>query len=300
MRCVSQCPSSTFGNNQNWTCIDNCPPTVFGYKLDLANLCIEYCPSPFFAFVTTRTCVGDCGAGFFGDPVTRICTACPDTCPTCSALTQCLTCSPNMFLAFGSCFTTCPSGIYANNASMSCVYAVGCPAGTYANNDTSSCSTVCPSKQFADVSTKMCQLCPYTCDSCTSTKVCQTCITSAAYSNVTKLCYAFCSPSEIYSYNGTCYEICPNTTYLDFTNINCQACNSICATCSLTATNCTSCSSTYLYNLTCISQCPSGFYGSNNACIICTPDVKSCKTPLTFSVSTSTVNYQTVLFMKFS
>jgi proprotein convertase subtilisin/kexin type 5 len=194
LRCVSQCPPTTFGNNQNWTCISNCPPNVFGYRLDLARLCIEECPSPYFAFVDTRTCVLDCGAGFFGNSVTRICTPCPSTCPTCISLTECLTCDASLYLAFGGCFVTCPRGIYANNGSMSCVYAVGCPAGTYGNNDTSSCSATCPTKQYADLRTKMCQLCPYTCASCTSPESCQSCINTAVYSNVTNKCYAFCSP----------------------------------------------------------------------------------------------------------
>lgn len=146
----------------------------------------------------------------------------------------------------------------------------------------------------------MCTNCPQTCQSCQSTSVCLTCITNAAFSNQTKQCYLFCNPSAIYSYNGTCFSSCPNGTYLDYTNINCQACNSICSTCSFSATNCTSCSSKYLYNFTCLSQCPTNMYGSNGTCLVCTSSVTSCSKPLTFSVTTSTENYQTVVYLTFN
>jgi hypothetical protein len=258
------------------------------------------CPSPYFAYVANRTCVTDCLAGYFGDSATRICSACPSVCPTCISLSQCLTCQSTLYLAFGTCVDTCPGGIYASNSTMSCVYAVSCPSGMFGNNDTSSCSVNCPNKQYADLSTKLCQLCPYTCASCTSSTVCQTCIANAIFSNITKQCYAFCSPTNIYNFNGTCFSSCPNGSYLDYTNINCQACNAICNTCSLSATNCTSCSATYLFNLTCIGKCPSNYYGANNTCLPCTPSVSSCSSPLTFTVTTTTENYQTVIIMKFN
>jgi proprotein convertase subtilisin/kexin type 5 len=103
MRCVTQCPSGSYGNNQNWTCIGNCPAEVFGYKLDLANLCVEECPPPYFAFVSTRNCVTNCGAGLFGDTATRTCKDCDPKCPTCLSLSECLTCTSGLYLSFGVC-----------------------------------------------------------------------------------------------------------------------------------------------------------------------------------------------------
>ena len=162
-KCVSTCPTNSFGNSVNWTCITSCPPSVFGYQLDLGNLCIPECPAPYFPFTTSRKCVTDCGAGYFGSTSTRICSSCPSTCPTCVSLSQCLSCNVSLYLSFGVCTDKCPDGVYANNASMTCVYAISCPSGTFGNNQTASCSATCPVKQFADATTKMCKNCPQTC-----------------------------------------------------------------------------------------------------------------------------------------
>jgi hypothetical protein len=70
--------------------------------------------------------------------------------------------------------------------------------------------------------------------------------------------------------------------------VKCQACNSICLTCQITSTNCTACSSGFLFNSTCRSQCPNGYYASNKTCQVCTASVKSCSNPLSFKVTSTT------------
>ena len=298
--CVASCPGFTYGNDQNWTCISNCPAAVFGYMLSLDNLCVEQCPSPFFASVPIRTCVTNCGAGMFGDVATRICAICPLNCPTCLSLSQCLSCQNNLYLSFGSCVSQCPAGTYSNNISITCVYASSCPAGYYGNNVSSSCSVACPQKEYASTTSKLCEACPHYCSSCINLTVCTNCITNAIFSNITSQCYGYCSPTLPFSFNGTCYSQCPNNSYLDFTNINCQACNSICLTCQITSTNCTACSSSFLFNATCLSQCPKGYYANNQSCLICTSNVPSCSSPLTFNVTTTTENYQNVVYIQFN
>lgn len=227
----------------------------------MSNLCVEECPSPYFAFESTRTCLTNCGAGLFGDSATRVCRDCPSDCPTCESFTNCLSCKPNLYLAFGTCVSACPKGVYANLNSLSCVYAISCPGGTFGNNDTHSCSSNCPTKQYANASTRVCEHCPETCESCSSTSVCLTCVPAAVFSSVTTQCYWKCSPDDIFFYNNTCKSTCPDGSYLDYTNVNCQACNSLCKTCSFSATNCTSCATGFLLNQTCASQCPKNFYG---------------------------------------
>lgn len=290
-KCVSQCPVSYYGNDQNWTCISSCPPAVVGYKLDISNLCIKQCPSPYFAMVSIRTCVINCGAGLFGDSATRICMNCPSACPTCLSLTQCLSCTANLYLSFGVCLQICPSGTYSNTQANSCVYATSCPVGTFGNNNSKSCNTTCPIKQFANATIKACDHCPQTCESCLNTSYCLTCISTAAYSSLNNQCYSYCNVTNnltIYSFNGSCFSSCPVGTYLDYTGVNCQTCNSICLQCSNVATNCTSCSASYFFNQSCISQCPSGYYGSNHTCQVCTPSISSCSNPLTFKVTSTT------------
>lgn len=120
------------------------------------------------------------------------------------------------------------------------------------------------------------------------------------YSNVTAKCYAFCDPILQLSFNGQCYSTCPDGSYLDFTNVYCQVCNSICKTCFGSATNCTACEGAYLYNNTCLSSCPSNHYNLNNTCEVCTSSVPSCSKPLTFETVTRTENYQSVIYLKFN
>lgn len=250
--------------------------------------------------VSLRSCVITCGAGLYGDSATRICNNCPADCPTCVSPTQCQSCSATLYLSFGACLPTCPNLTYANNASRTCVFAISCPPGLYGNGETQSCSSICPVKQYANNLSKLCLDCPQTCASCSSPEICLTCVTNAAFSNVTKQCYQFCSPTNPYKYNLTCFLTCPNNTYLDFTNVNCQACNSICKTCSLIATNCTSCTTGYLTNFTCIEKCPAGFYGLNQSCLICTSNVSACSNPLKFTVKSTSENFQNVVYIQFN
>lgn len=183
---------------------------------------------------------------------------------------------------------------------MTCVFAISCPAGSFGNSDSKSCSTTCPSKQFPDTATKTCLACPGTCSSCTNFAVCTACEANAAFSNVTSQCYAYCSPSLQYSFNGKCFSSCPDGSYQDYTNVYCQTCNSNCKTCQVSATKCSSCDTTYLYNSSCVVKCPSSYYSNSGVCLPCTPNVSSCSQPLTFETKTTTENYQSVIYIKFN
>ena len=74
----------------------------------------------------------------------------------------------------------------------------------------------------------------------------------------------------------TCYKTCPNDTYGDnnygFGPNTCLPCLAECATCTGNPWPCLSCDLTYyLYNGTCSSTCPTGFfpYDPTNKCIDC-------------------------------
>lgn len=59
--------------------------------------------------------------------------------------------------------------------------------------------------------------------------------------------------------------------------VTCNNCSSICATCSLTASNCTRCVGAFLYNYNCVSKCPNNFYANTNLiCIPCTSTTPEC------------------------
>lgn len=84
--------------------------------------------------------------------------------------------------------------------------------------------------------------------------------------------------------------------------VTCQRCNSICAECSKLASNCTKCTGTFWYNYNCVKQCPSNYYvDKNNACQQCSSNPTACALPpLTYNVTTKTINYQLYAYVTFS
>lgn len=80
------------------------------------------------------------------------------------------------------------------------------------------------------------------------------------------MCYAHCNSTYQYTYSGECYTTCPPGTYVDFTNVNCLACNALCLTCEGNSMNCTGCDGTFKFSTSCVSQCPAGYYGLSNSC----------------------------------
>lgn len=59
-------------------------------------------------------------------------------------------------------------------------------------------------------------------------------------------------------------------------NNNCVNCSATCATCSKIPSNCTSCTSKFLFNNTCIDNCTSGYLGINNVCYQCNSNCRTC------------------------
>lgn len=66
--------------------------------------------------------------------------------------------------------------------------------------------------------------------------------------------------------------------------VTCNNCSSICATCSLTASNCTKCVGAFLFNYNCVSKCPNNYYANSNlACVPCGSSTPECNVqPLTY------------------
>ena len=74
--------------------------------------------------------------------------------------------------------------------------------------------------------------------------------------------------------------------------VTCNNCSTICATCSVIATNCTKCVGAYLYNFNCVSKCATNFYANSDLiCVQCTSSTPQCNVEaLTYTLETFNSN----------
>jgi hypothetical protein len=128
----------------------------------------------------------------------------------------------------------------------------------------SSCVSSCPVNSLVDYATMSCYPCLTPCLSCSvSANNCTSCISGY---------YFLASINE-------CYTSCPTPTTVPSptASFTCVYCTDSCATCSLLHNNCTACITNYsLYNNTCLSLCPSGFYSNASACKSCINNCATC------------------------
>ena len=122
------------------------------------------------------------------------------------------------------------------------------------------CYPVCP-YGYLGVN-RICQRCTPACDSCNlSLTVCLTCLPTN---------YLVISTS-------TCVPNCPTGLYPNPSLGTCTGCSSPCNTCSVTASNCTSClNNLTLFNYSCSTGCPDGYYNFNNQCNPCNINCSTC------------------------
>ena len=83
-----------------------------------------------------------------------------------------------------------------------------------------------------------------------------------------------------------CYSICPDGFYENTITLECEACNSLCKTCEISPTNCTSCYSNATakyFNVTstntgtCLPLCPTFYYPNGlNTCVKCESPCDDC------------------------
>ena len=159
-----------------------------------------------------------CPNGTLGTNITQSCVSCAIGCTLCSiSITNCSACASDYGLLNGTCYSTCPSGYYLNNA--------------------------------------LCSFCSPLCISCSGTSLtCSQCTVNGT--------------NKAYYYNGTCLKTCPNGYYSDGgsgTGPNlCLSCASPCSNCKGNSSFCLACiSGLFLYNNTCLTACPTGFFYSN-------------------------------------
>ena len=98
------------------------------------------------------------------------------------------------------------------------------------------------------------------CNNCTNATFCYSCYDGYLFSN--NLCTEQCSVTLPYFYEGACVAGCVDGTYLLSNQVSCGNCSQTCATCSISATNCTRCVGAFLYNFNCVQKCPTNFYAN--------------------------------------
>jgi proprotein convertase subtilisin/kexin type 5 len=111
--------------------------------------------------------------------------------------------------------------------------------------------------------------CTLPCKTCNSTS--QPTVCTSCYSNTSLV-----SGQTILSGNS-CTSFCPTGYYLDDTISTCLICSTSCLTCSA-YTTCLSCNTSFLYNQSCLTTCPFGYYGFNAQCLACPTSIfcESC------------------------
>lgn len=119
------------------------------------------------------------------------------------------------------------------------------------------CYLTCPNSTYANTTEQLCVACPASCATCTSPNSCQTCV--ATYSLENSQCVLVCSLGL--SFQQICYPC----------GLNCDICqNGTCLRCS---------ASYFLYNNTCLSQCPSFMLTQDTInCVPCTRVFTNCST----------------------
>lgn len=74
--------------------------------------------------------------------------------------------------------------------------------------------------------------------------------------------------------------------------VTCNNCSSKCATCSISASNCTRCVGAFLYDFNCVSKCPTNYYANDKlTCVLCQSDTPECNiTPLNYTLKSYNEN----------
>ena len=170
-----------------------------------------------------------------------------------------------MVAASSSCVDTCPTGLYPDPISLSCIgcqspcttctgtqnNCTGCISGKFLQGNV--CEDACPTGYYT--LNGACAQCPTGCVSCLSAAVCTTCL------------------SGYYTYQTLCFNPCPSPNVV-VKNETCTGCTAPqCSTCT-SADYCTVCNFPYLnYQGHCLTTCSDGFESNGTNCLAKTATV---------------------------
>lgn len=321
---ASLCPVGTFANLTALNC-DPCTVNCSACSL-FPNNCTA-CVSPYFNY--NGTCVNTCPSGLFKN--VTVCSACVLPCATCTSSSLCLSCATNYYTN-NSCVSAslCPVGTFANLTSLNCdpctsncsacsLLPINCTAcSSLFFNYNGTCVNLCPSGFFQSIN--VCSPCVLPCATCTTQTLCLSCSVgyltnnscvnaslcpTGTFANLTALTCDICTSNcttcsslpynctlcttPLLNFNGTCISSCPPGMFPSGTL--CLTCPAPCLLCT-SASVCTSCSNSYLYNSTCLnaSQCPLGTF-ANLTAFTCDSCSNNCSTCLNVPSNCTTCTY---------
>lgn len=287
--CVSSCSSGKFLQNDLY-CVNDCNRSFL--KLEIAG--------------QQTKCLKNCPDGYYGEFHSRAtCKLCDTNCLTCFdgsiSCTSCHQNKPEKYLQGTNCRTSCNEGFYADETNVcqacnptcktcqgSATNCTSCKLSSsnphFKNNE---CLASCGDKFYPNPTTKVCESCHSSCQTCTTGTECTSCITSKPYFYSNNTCVDQCSSNCV-----TCIDrfdkctSCKNGEFLNSADSKCYPCDSTCQTCVNTAVNCLTCSSSFtnpykepVTNLCydCMERCTS-CNNHKGTCLSCKPEIK-CKLP---------------------
>lgn len=294
-KCVPSCPAGYFQSPLS-TCLScdlpcrtcsnsstNCTGCSFGNLLATPGMGV---------------CVALCPAGSYPNE-NSVCAACPVGCASCKNATYCESCSNATvngtvaiyYLADSACSTTCSSGFKdsANNMCSDCLYPCltcemdflgtackSCGGGLYLI--ARKCVPECPEGYF--LGNQSCLACQSSCKTCSNNSTCDSCKPSVGSASAGEL-FVWDPQSSKCTNRSGCLE--GRFVFLNISTslYSCQPCQSSCATCFLSPSNCTSCSAPLLFFAletggSCLSACPNGYYSASGGCQACSSNCRTC------------------------
>ncbi|KAL4510600.1 hypothetical protein ABPG72_004754 [Tetrahymena utriculariae] len=280
--CVNDCGQYFFPSNDSKTCIyqnnSQCEEAT-----DQINGCegkkCRVSGSQIFANYQ-KECILTCPQGYFKNKINEdrySCVKCPENCLNCVSLDECSECDDSYFLQNQFQKTLCQKCPDQCNSCTNQSYCTSCKEGYFL--DDNQCVKVCSGSKYGkDNQCFDCNL--LHCSKCFSNEVCEIC--DIDFVEVEGQCLQKCHNGEYREgnnpYCSKCLKNCADCTsgtqcnsckrgfYL--ANNFCKPCDSSCETCSgPLAYQCQTCDETknlFIFQNSCISQCPDGYYQSGN------------------------------------
>ncbi|KAM9742841.1 proprotein convertase subtilisin/kexin type 5b isoform 1-T1 [Menidia menidia] len=221
-------------------------------------------------------CVDHCEEGFFMDEDSGECEPCHRSCRSCGGPRNedCDSCEDGLSLINGECLegtqlAACPENQYRNSKKECEQCHSSCKTCFAAEKDACSscytdrfltakqtCLSHCPSGTFGNKTSGKCEDCLKGCVICQDAKVCQQC------------------GHGLYLQEGVCVVECQRAFPKDGV---CQPCAPECESCMESPSHCLSCEKPLLlWDHSCKSKCPKGYYGNNTECHQCSDHCSKC------------------------
>lgn len=271
-------------------CVENCPIGYVSVTSIVGKICEEcgdHCDKCYStntssceecevgAFLINGICVPICPSGNLSDIDSKKCLPCTvEKCDKCNPVDICLSCKDGEFLLDNTCLDKCPKGTRAIGLKCEkcnvefcsdCVASLDtcekCDDDKFKLSDTS-CVKDCPEQYYTDLTSKTCQLCPTSCQTCTDTHTCQSC------------------KNGYFLYENDCIETCPDG-YVEVPDTKkCEKCPANCKEClALNTDICEECKSGFpLQDTACADDCDVGRFlnEQKNRCDTCPTTCISC------------------------